>query len=163
MRCPFCGSLRDRVIDSRPCEDQTAIRRRRACMACGRRYTTFERIEEIPLLVIKRDGSKEPFNPHKVIAGLEKACKNRRHITPEHIQRIAADVEETLRARGRREVKSHEVGIELLNALRDLDVVAYMRFASVYKDFQDPTDFERELASLGTLRKATPPKERAGR
>ena len=160
MRCPFCGTDQDRVVDSRPADDGAAIRRRRACAGCGRRFTTFERVDEIPLLILKRDGSKEQFDPAKVVSGLAKACKNR-PITDAQIVRITSDIEETLRARGQREVESQEVGIELLNALRDLDAVAYMRFASVYKDFQDPADFERELADLGTiLRKATPPKPR---
>jgi transcriptional repressor NrdR len=160
VRCPFCGTDEDRVVDSRPADDGAAIRRRRACAGCGRRFTTFERVDEIPLLILKRDGSKEQFDPAKVVSGLAKACKNR-PITDAQIVRITSDIEETLRARGQREVESQEVGIELLNALRDLDAVAYMRFASVYKDFQDPADFERELADLGTiLRKATPPKPR---
>jgi transcriptional repressor NrdR len=163
VRCPFCGSHddRNRVIDSRSSEDGATIRRRRACAACGRRFTTFERVEEAPLLVLKRDGSKEQFDLGKLVAGLEKACKNR-PISRSDIIEIASDIEETVRGRGQREVESQEVGIELLNALRDLDAVAYMRFASVYKDFQDPADFERELDDLGTtLRKATPPKPRA--
>jgi transcriptional repressor NrdR len=160
VRCPFCGTDEDRVVDSRPADDGAAIRRRRACAGCGRRFTTFERVDEIPLLILKRDGSKEQFDPAKVVSGLAKACKNR-PITDAQIVRITSDIEETLRARGQREVESQEVGIELLNALRDLDAVAYMRFASVYKDFQNPADFERELADLGTiLRKATPPKPR---
>jgi transcriptional repressor NrdR len=160
VRCPFCGTDQDRVVDSRPADDGAAIRRRRACAGCGRRFTTFERVDEIPLLILKRDGSKEQFDPAKVVSGLAKACKNR-PITDAQIVRITSDIEETLRARGQREVESQEVGIELLNALRDLDAVAYMRFASVDKDFQDPADFERELADLGTiLRKATPPKPR---
>jgi len=162
VRCPFCGSHddRNRVIDSRSSEDGATIRRRRACAGCGRRFTTFERVEETPLLVLKRDGSKEQFNLGKLVAGLEKACKNR-PITPSRIIEIASDIEETVRGRGQREVESQEVGIELLNALRDLDPVAYMRFASVYKDFQDPADFERELESLVSLDKTTPPKPRA--
>src|ERR687888_1334393 len=160
-RCPFCGSVDDdRVVDSRPSDDGATIRRRRACAACGRRFTTFERVEELPLLVLKRDGSKEQFDLAKLVSGLEKACKNRPIPHPQ-IVRIASDIEETLRARGQREVESQEVGIELLNALRELDVVAYMRFASVYKDFQDPADFERELASLDSLEKTTPPKPRS--
>ena len=160
MRCPFCGTDEDRVLDSRPSDDGATIRRRRACAACGRRFTTFERVEEAPLLVLKRDGSKEPFSLDKLVAGLEKACKNRPIDSP-GIVRIASDIEETVRARGQREVESQEVGIELLNALRELDTVAYMRFASVYKDFQDPADFERELEDLGSLRKTTPPKPRS--
>jgi transcriptional repressor NrdR len=159
VRCPFCGIDDDRVIDSRPSEDGAAIRRRRVCARCTRRFTTFERVEEAPLLVLKRDGSKEQFDAAKLVSGLEKACKNR-PITTAQILQMTRDIEETLRVRGQREVESQEVGIELLNALRELDAVAYMRFASVYKDFQDPADFERELASLGSLRKTTPPKPR---
>ena len=165
VRCPYCGSTRDRVVDSRPNEDETTIRRRRACTGCNRRFTTFERVEEAPLVVLKRDGTREPFDRAKLTVGLAKACKNR-PVTVAEIDRLAADVEEALRARGLREVESQEVGIELLNALRDLDAVAYVRFASVYKDFQDPGDFERELASLAgrtALRKSTPPKTRPGR
>ena len=163
MRCPFCGSHddRNRVIDSRSSEDGATIRRRRACAGCGRRLTTFERVEEAPVLVLKRDGSKEQFDLGKLVAGLEKACKNR-PISRSHIMEIASDIEETVRGRGQREVESQEVGIELLNALRELDPVAYMRFASVYKDFQDPADFERELESLDSLHKTTPHKPRAG-
>jgi len=161
VRCPFCGSDDDRVVDSRPSEDGATIRRRRACATCGRRFTTFERVEEAPLLVLKRDGSKEQFNLGKLVAGLEKACKNR-PISRPSIVRIASDIEEAVRARGQREVESQEVGIELLNALRELDTVAYMRFASVYKDFQDPTDLQGELESRDALQKPTPPRPRTG-
>lgn len=158
MRCPFCGSTSNRVLDSRPSDDESTIRRRRMCVTCERRFTTFERIEEQALLVVKRNGMREAFAPGKLISGLEKACKNR-PISPERIVRLAAEVETELRAVGAREVPSAQVGIALLNALRDLDEVAYVRFASVYKGFQDPADFERELESLRTLRKSTPPKQ----
>jgi transcriptional repressor NrdR len=161
VRCPFCGSVDDdRVVDSRPSEDGATIRRRRACAACGRRFTTFERVEELPLLVLKRDGSREQFDLAKLVSGLEKACKNR-PVSRTEILRIASDIEEAFRVRGQREVESQEIGIEVLNALRELDEVAYMRFASVYKDFQDPADFERELDTLESLRKSTPPKPRS--
>jgi transcriptional repressor NrdR len=161
VRCPFCGSLDDdRVVDSRESQDGASVRRRRACAACGRRFTTFERVEEAPLLVQKRDGSKEQFELSKLVSGLERACKNR-PIPKDDILQIATDIEESLRARGQREVESQEIGIEALNALRDLDAVAYMRYASVYKDFQDPTDFERELDTFASLRKTTPPKPRS--
>jgi transcriptional repressor NrdR len=160
VRCPFCGSIDDdRVVDSRESQDGTTIRRRRACGACGRRFTTFERVEEAPLQVLKRDGSREQFDLAKLVSGLEKASKNR-PISRDDILRIASDIEESLRTRGQREVESQEIGIEVLNNLRDLDAVAYMRFASVYKDFQDPGDFERELDTLESLRKTTPPKPR---
>src|SRR5262245_56954061 len=160
VRCPFCGSIDDdRVVDSRESQDGTTIRRRRSCAACGRRFTTFERVEEAPLLVLKRDSSKEHFDLGRLVSGLAQASKNR-PISRSDILRIAGDIEESLRARGQREVESQEIGIEVLNALRDLDAVAYMRFASVYKDFQDPGDFERELDALESLRKTTPPKPR---
>jgi transcriptional repressor NrdR len=162
VRCPFCGSLDDdRVVDSRESQDGSSVRRRRACAACGRRFTTFERVEEAPLLVQKRDGSKEHFDLSKLVSGLERASKNR-PIPRDDILRIASDIEEALRARRQREVESQEIGIEVLNALRDLDAVAYMRYASVYKDFQDPGDFERELDTFASLRKTTPPKPRSG-
>jgi transcriptional repressor NrdR len=157
VRCPYCGSTEDKVVDSRPSEDETVIRRRRSCLGCGRRFNTFERVEEVPIVVVKRSGTREPFERAKLVAGLEKAYKNRPG-AHEEIERIAAEVEDTLRARGLREVESQAIGVELLHALRDRDVVAYMRFASVYKNFQDPGDFERELESLRPLRKATPPK-----
>lgn len=158
MRCPICGAADSRVIDSRSSDDGTAIRRRRECTTCGRRFNTFERVEEAPLLVLKRrPGVKEPFDPNKLIAGIEKAAKNR-PISRQEIIRIACDIEEALRVRRQREVESQEIGHEVLLALRELDEVAYMRFASVYKDFQDPADFERELDSLASLRKSTPPK-----
>lgn len=158
MRCPYCGSSQDRVIDSRPSDDDTAIRRRRLCQGCTRRFTTFERVEEAPLMVRKRNRAPEPFSLAKLVSGVEQACKNR-PVTQGQIERLAADVEETLRAGGHREVTSQEVGIAVLDALRDLDAVAYMRFASVYKDFQDPADFEREVRDLrGALRKTIPPK-----
>lgn len=158
MRCPYCASTHDRVIDSRPFDEETAIRRRRQCQACGRRFTTFERVEEAPLMVRKRHRPPEPFSLAKLVSGVEKACKNR-PVSQEQIELLAADVEEALRAGGRREVSSQEVGIAVLDRLRDLDAVAYMRFASVYKDFQDPADFEREVRDLrGALRKTTPPK-----
>ena len=160
MRCPICGDPESRVIDSRPSDDGAAIRRRRECKVCGRRFNTFERVEEAPLLVLKRrPGVKEPFDPGKLIAGLEKACKNL-PISQQAIVRIASDIEETLRARRQREVESQEIGIEAMNALKDLHPVAYMRFKSVYHAFQDLPDFERELDNLMPLRKSTPPKPR---
>src|ERR687895_2016767 len=156
MRCPYCEGDEDKVVDSRNAEDGRAIRRRRECLACGRRYTTFERAEEVPLLVSKRNGVEEPFDLDKVVEGIERACKNR-PVTQAEIHALAADVEEAMRADPRRPVPSSEIGREVLERLRDLDEVAYLRFASVYKDFQELTDFEREL---GSLLKKVPPKER---
>ncbi|HEY7875848.1 MAG TPA: transcriptional regulator NrdR, partial [Actinomycetota bacterium] len=144
MRCPYCEGEEDKVVDSRLAEEGRAIRRRRECLACTRRYTTFERAEEVPLLVVKRNGVEEPFDLDKVIEGIRRACKNR-PVSAAEISALAEDVEEAMRADTRRPVPTAEVGREVLERLRDLDEVAYLRFASVYKDFQELTDFEREL------------------
>lgn len=156
MRCPWCDHPADRVVDSRPAEKGAAIRRRRECLRCGRRFTTFERVEEVGLVVIKRDGSKEPFLREKVAAGVRKAIVNR-PVTEEQVAALADEVEEALRRVGP-EVTSQQVGLEVLSRLAELDQVAYMRFASVYKDFQELTDFERELGLL--LQKREPAKRR---
>ena len=146
MRCPWCGHPDDKVVDSRTAEDGGAVRRRRECLRCGRRFTTFERVVEVGLSVVKRDGAREPFDRAKVASGVGKAIKNR-PVTPEQVDELAARVEEKLRRRGPL-VTSQEVGLEVLGQLRRLDDVAYLRFASVYKDFQELTDFERELGIL---------------
>jgi len=146
MRCPWCAHPDDRVVDSRAAEGGSSIRRRRECLHCHRRFTTYERAEETSLLVAKRDGSKEPFDRAKVAAGVAKAIKNR-PVTEEQVQQLAAKVEEKLRRKGP-VVTTQEIGLEVLALLRKLDDVAYMRFASVYKDFQEVTDFERELGLL---------------
>lgn len=157
MRCVWCGSRDTRVVDSRPSEDGEAIRRRRACEACGRRFTTFERPEGLRLTVIKRNGRREPWDRAKVVAGVAKAIKNR-PVSEDQVAGLAAQVEEKLRRRGP-EVTTQEVGLEVLSALRALDEVAYVRFASVYKDFQELTDFEREV---GMLLQKKEPKRRSG-
>jgi transcriptional repressor NrdR len=154
VRCPYCDSEEDKVIDSRMAEDGRAIRRRRECLSCTRRYTTFERAEETPLLVRKRGGVEEPFDRNKIISGLMQACKNR-PVTRAAVDAIAEDVEEAMRADAPRPVPSSEIGRDVLERLRQLDDVAYLRFASVYKDFQELDDFEREL---GVLLKRSPPK-----
>jgi len=152
--CPYCGNEEDKVVDSRTAEEGRAIRRRRECLACGRRYTTFERAEEVPLLVTKRNGIEEPFDLDKVISGIRMAVKNR-PVTEAEVTALANDVEEAMRADSRRPIPSAEIGREVLERLRDLDDVAYLRFASVYKDFQELDDFEKEL---GVLLKRSPPK-----
>jgi transcriptional repressor NrdR len=154
MRCPYCDSEEDKVVDSRLAEEGRAIRRRRECIGCGRRYTTFERAEEVPLLIAKRSGEEEPFDRGKVIEGIHRACKNR-PVSDAEILTIADDVEEAMRADARRPIPSGEIGREVLERLRLIDEVAYLRFASVYKDFQELNDFEREL---GLLAKKSPPK-----
>jgi transcriptional repressor NrdR len=146
MRCPWCGAPESRVVDSRPAEDGGAVRRRRACETCGRRFSTFERATGVGLRVIKRDGTKDPYDREKVAAGVRKAIKNR-PVTEEQVDELARRVEERLRRKGP-EVTTQEVGIEVLGELRRLDEVAYLRFASVYKDFQELTDFEREVGLM---------------
>jgi transcriptional repressor NrdR len=157
VRCPWCGRENDKVVDSRLSDAGAAIRRRRECRSCKRRYTTFERIEELGLTVVKRDGSKEPYDREKVVAGLAKALTNR-PVTPAQVQNVASRIEERLRRKGP-VVTTQEVGLEVLSMLAKLDQVAYMRFASVYKDFQEITDFEKELGIL--LQKREPVKRRA--
>lgn len=154
MRCPYCSAEEDKVVDSRTAEEGRAIRRRRECLGCGRRYTTFERAEEVPLLILKRNGVEEPFIRDKVTEGIRRACKNR-PVSEGEIAAVVDDVEEAMRLDGRRPVPSAEIGREILERLRHLDEVAYLRFASVYKDFQELNDFEREL---GLLAKKSPPK-----
>lgn len=146
MRCPWCGDAETRVVDSREAEHGAAVRRRRACRSCGRRFTTFERAEGTGVVVVKRSGTKEPFDRAKVVAGVRKAIKNR-PVTEEQVAELADRVEERVRRRGP-VVTSQEIGLEVLSLLRRLDEVAYMRFASVYKDFKELTDFERELGLL---------------
>ena len=157
MRCPACGSPDDKVVDSRQADDGSSIRRRRACIACGRRFTTFERVEEVPLTVVKRSGDREPFDRGKVIVGVRAAAKGR---PPEvgsgaSIDDLASAVEDALRLDGRTEVSSEEVGRAVLEQLRETDAVAAIRFASVYLGFDDPADFEREVTMLS---KRTEPK-----
>jgi transcriptional repressor NrdR len=151
-----CASLDDKVVDSRLAEDGAAIRRRRECLACGRRSTTFERLEEVALVVVKRSGERVPFERAKVVAGVASAAKNR-PVDPAAMEALAADVEEELRLLGT-EVPTQEVGLAVLRRLEGLDHVAYVRFASVYKGFEDLTDFEREV---GLLTKTSLPKSRA--
>ena len=155
MRCPFCAADDDKVVDSRPADDGSAVRRRRECLACGRRYTTYERLEELPLTVVKRSGATEPFDPVKLRAGVERAVAGSA-IDPAAVDALVAAVEERARAAGP-EVASRVVGLAVLELLRNLDPVSYVRFASVYKGFDDVGDFERELDEL---QKDTAPKVR---
>jgi transcriptional repressor NrdR len=148
-----CGSLDDKVVDSRLADEGGAIRRRRECLECGRRVTTFERIEEVALVVVKRSGHRTPFDRAKIVAGVAAAAKNR-PVTPEQMEALAADVEEEVRLAGP-EVTTAALGAAVLDRLRHLDGVSSVRFASVYKGFDDLGDFEREL---GLLTKSTEPK-----
>jgi len=144
MRCPYCRHADSRVVDSREADDGALIRRRRACPECGRRFTT---VEEAVLAIVKRSGVTEPFSRAKVISGVRKACQGR-PVDEDAIALLAQRVEEAIRARGAAEVPSHDVGLEILGPLRDLDEVAYLRFASVYRSFESLGDFEREIAEL---------------
>ena len=156
VRCPWCQSLDDKVVDSRLAEEGGAIRRRRECLSCNRRYTTYERLEESPLWVIKRGGAREPFDRAKLVAGVRSATKNR-PVSETQLEDLAQHVEDALRGEGV-ELTSEQIGRAVLERLRDLDEVAYLRFASVYKGFEDVGDFEREV---GLLTKTTEPKRRS--
>jgi len=142
--CPYCRHPDSRVIDSRTSEDGAAIRRRRACPACGRRFTTQE---TVILTVAKRSGVTEPFNRDKIIRGVRRACQGR-PVSEDQLALLAQQVEDTIRSRGSGEIPSHEVGLAILGPLRELDEVAYLRFASVYRGFESLADFEEEIAAL---------------
>ncbi|MCI1856775.1 MAG: transcriptional regulator NrdR [Sporolactobacillus sp.] len=147
MRCPSCKKDGTRVLDSRPVNNGRAIRRRRECEFCHYRFTTFEKVEEIPLVVVKKGDTREAFNSDKILRGLIKACE-KRPVPLERLQRIAAKVEKTLRDEGRSEVNSHEIGELVMNELAKVDEVAYVRFASVYRQFKDINVFAREIQEL---------------
>ncbi len=147
MKCTFCGSLKNRVIDSRLGKDGLAIRRRRECLDCKRRFTTYERVEEVDLLVVKKDGRREPFDRNKIIKGMLKACE-KRPISVKLIEDFVYEFERELQERGVREVESREVGERVVRKLYELDEVAYVRFASVYRSFKDINQFMEELKEL---------------
>ena len=148
MFCPYCKNEESRVIDSRTADDGAAIRRRRSCPACGRRFTTQE---TVILMVTKRSGATEPFTREKIVSGVRRACQGR-PVTEDQLAILAQQVEDTIRARGSGEVASHDVGLAILGPLRDLDEVAYLRFASVYRSFESLTDFEDEIVALRAAR-----------
>jgi transcriptional repressor NrdR len=147
VKCPFCGHLGDKVVDSRETKEGEAIRRRRECLGCGRRFTSYERIDEIPYMVIKKDGSRERFERQKLIAGLLKACE-KRPVSVAALERIADRVEVTLQDRPEKEMATEAIGAFVMQELRGLDKVAYVRFASVYRHFRDVNEFMSELKSL---------------
>ncbi len=153
MRCPYCRHPDSRVVDSREAEDGQLTRRRRSCPECGRRFTT---VEEAVLAVVKRSGVTEPFSRAKIISGVRKACQGR-PVDDDDFALLAQRVEETVRAKGAAEVPSHEVGLAILGPLRELDEVAYLRFASVYRSFDSLGDFEREIAELRASREIAVP------
>ena len=147
MKCPFCGYSDSRVIDSRPAEDGNTIRRRRECLDCQKRFTTYEIIERMPLVVIKRDGSRQSFDRVKVVNGLVRACE-KRPVTVTQMERVADEVEQELRGRLETEVQSERIGAMVMERLKDLDEVAYVRFASVYRSFKDIETFMEELTKI---------------
>ncbi|MCX7927327.1 MAG: transcriptional regulator NrdR [Candidatus Omnitrophica bacterium] len=147
MRCAACGHKEDKVVDSRSIQDDRAIRRRRECLRCGRRFTTYEYIEEPALMVIKRDGRRQPFDRKKILAGIMKACE-KRSISMEQMEDIVIQVERTLQKKPLREVTSTRIGELVMEKLKELDEVAYVRFASVYRSFRDVEQFMEELKAM---------------
>lgn len=147
MRCPFCHSTQNRVIDSRPSREANAIRRRRECLKCGRRFTTYEQVEETLPLIIKKDGRREPYQRTKVAEGIKKACE-KRPVSIDAIENFLDDLERELLESGQREVPSSFIGERVMAKLREWDDVAYVRFASVYRHFTDATDFMEEIRQL---------------
>lgn len=147
MRCPYCSYSESKVIDSRPAEEGTTIRRRRECLSCGKRFTTYEIMERLPLLVVKRDGSRQSFDRTKIIGGLVKACE-KRPVSAEDIERVADEIEQELQSSLEREVSSVQIGEMIMDRLKNLDQVAYVRFASVYRQFKDTNAFLEELNKL---------------
>ena len=147
MKCPFCAEIDNKVIDSRLSKDGNVIRRRRECLVCSRRFTTYEHIEEIPIMIIKKDGRREVFSREKLRAGLQKACQ-KRSISMNVIEEFVDELERDLRETGEKEISSHILGERVMTKLHEIDDVAYVRFASVYREFKDVNDFVSELKSL---------------
>lgn len=147
MRCPFCNYQDTKVIDSRAQDDNTVIRRRRVCEECTKRFTTYERVDLIPITIIKKDGSREIFEKNKLFGGLIKAC-NKRQIPMEKIENLVQDVEHAIIGRGEREIDSTLLGTLVMERLKDVDEIAYVRFASVYRQFKDIDDFKKELEKM---------------
>ena len=152
MKCPFCGFENDKVVDSRESKEADSIRRRRECLKCEKRFTTYERIEAVPFYVTKKDGRREDFDPQKLFTGLKKATE-KRDISPERLRAIVDDIEAELRRSGRVEIPSGEIGEMVMDRLRDLDEVAYIRFASVYREFMDLQQVKREIEQVLSSRR----------
>ncbi|MBI3391898.1 MAG: transcriptional repressor NrdR [Nitrospirae bacterium] len=152
MNCPFCSHVEDKVVDSRTSKDGAAIRRRRECLKCGKRFTTYERVEDILPMVVKKDGRREPFDRGKILAGLKKACE-KRPVSMERLEEVVGEIEASLQDRTEKEIPSSEVGEAIMRKLHDLDPVAYVRFASVYREFKDVNQFMDELKGFLTEKK----------
>jgi transcriptional repressor NrdR len=155
MRCPYCGHLEDRVVDSREAQDGQATRRRRECLGCNRRFTTYERIEEVLPQVVKKDGRREPFDRAKIVEGVAIACQ-KRPVSAEQIQALVTSVERALQELGEKEIRTSAIGEALMARLRELDEVAYVRFASVYRAFRDVGEFMTELEGLAKTSDRSP-------
>ena len=153
MRCPFCSHDEDRVIDSRPSDEGSAIRRRRECISCGARFTTYEKVENLPMLVIKKDGTREPFNREKLMSGILKSCE-KRPVSTFQIESLVNSIEAQAQNSLKREISSREIGEMVMEGLKQIDEVAYVRFASVYRQFKDVNSFLEELNVM--LKKPTP-------
>jgi transcriptional repressor NrdR len=147
MKCPFCAHLEDKVVDSREGKDGRVIRRRRECLGCSRRFTSYERIDEIAFMVVKKDERREPYDRGKILAGLARACE-KRPVSPSALDGIADEIEQILQGSGEREIATQVIGEKVMERLRQLDTVAYVRFASVYRQFQDVDQFMRELRGI---------------
>jgi transcriptional repressor NrdR len=158
MRCPFCHSTQNKVIDSRPSREANAIRRRRECLNCQRRFTTYEQVEETMPLIVKKDGRREPFQRAKLYEGIKKACE-KRPVSIDVIEQFLDDLEREMLESGQREMPSTWIGERVMRQLRDWDEVAYVRFASVYRHFTDATDFMEEIRQLLEMRQKIDPKE----
>lgn len=154
MKCPFCGFLEDKVVDSRESKDGDSIRRRRECLACARRFTSYERIDEIPYMVVKKDGRRETFERNKIMSGLLRACE-KRPISAAQLESIVDDVEKAVQDTADRELSTNDIGKIIMKRLKSLDKVAYVRFASVYLEFEDVSEFMTELKYLVRARNQT--------
>ena len=146
MKCPYCGYLESKVVDSRPTDEGSCIRRRRECLSCGRRFTTYETVESVPLVVIKKDGSRQAFSRSKMLSGLVKACE-KRPVTMSALEEICDEIEQKLSNSLEREIKSEQIGELVMEQLKQVDEVAYVRFASVYRQFKDIGTFMEELSN----------------
>ena len=158
MKCPICGYTESKVIDSRPSEEGSSIRRRRECLSCQNRFTTYEKIETLPLLVVKKDKTRELFDKNKLLSGIIKAC-HKRPVTMEQMEEVASDIEAELQNSLSREISSQSIGVLVMDKLKSLDPVAYVRFASVYREFKDLDTFMRELEELRKQKNAPKPDE----
>jgi len=158
MRCPYCTSLDNKVVDSRMGKEGESIRRRRECLKCGGRFTTYERVEEVLPSVIKKDGRREPFDRGKILGGLKKACE-KRPISMDALEKTVDDIEKALQEKGLKEIPSKVIGEEVMERLHKLDEVAYVRFASVYRSFRDINEFMSELKDILSNKEKTPEKE----